>query len=167
MRWHYQTCWIWVSRCFGGTYFLHLRGRKVSQATYQHEAGGKHSRRMEAAHTSETSADYTALNPVFRRMGEWRYSSTSLDLDTRWEWGARRLGSFVPEEIAALPNGRPCCMQSGLVLSWPVGTEWRLLFGLGRCPGRRAPWPRQLNTNAMQPDKLNEGEKTEIYVPCL
>jgi hypothetical protein len=32
-----------VSRHFGGKYHLHLRGPKVNQETYQHEARSKHS----------------------------------------------------------------------------------------------------------------------------
>jgi hypothetical protein len=33
-------------------------------------------------------------------MGEWRYSSTVLDIDTRWRWSASRPGRFTPGEIA-------------------------------------------------------------------
>jgi hypothetical protein len=34
-------------------------------------------------------------------MEEWNYSSTILDLGTRWRWSASRLVYFTPEEGAA------------------------------------------------------------------
>jgi hypothetical protein len=35
-------------------------------------------------------------NMPWRRMGEWRYSSTTLDLSTRWRW----LVSFLPQPLS-------------------------------------------------------------------
>jgi hypothetical protein len=38
-------------------------------------------------------------------MGAWRYSSTILDLGTRWKWSASRPGRFTPEEEPPVPIG--------------------------------------------------------------
>jgi hypothetical protein len=35
--------------------------------------------------------------------GEWRYSSTILDLGTRWKWTGSRPGRFTPEKEPLVP----------------------------------------------------------------
>jgi hypothetical protein len=44
----------------------------------------------------------------WRRMGEWRYkySSTTIDFSTRWEWPASRTGRFIPQKTSGAQRVR-------------------------------------------------------------
>jgi hypothetical protein len=48
-----------VNLCFGGTYVLHLQGRKIRRPRNQHKAGGKQRNLLsESSGSSETSVEF-------------------------------------------------------------------------------------------------------------
>jgi hypothetical protein len=63
-------------------------------------------------------------NTLWRHRGEWRYSSTILDLGTRWNW----VVSFKP--LPLYPRGnRPIGYEAGWALD-PLWTLWRKFLSL-------------------------------------
>jgi hypothetical protein len=67
----------------------------------------------------------------WRRMGEWRYSSTILDLDTRWSW----VVSFTPRPLYPEEKAHSTYWIRGVVGPKTIWTLWR---GEKSCPCRES-----------------------------